>query len=63
MGIHFRCLICSRTLGNWYKPIYGWDSRGHRLHHQYDAVRHPTQLSVSKSLVERLAEQVIYGEG
>jgi RHS repeat-associated protein len=44
------------------KPIYGWDSRGHRLHHQYDAVRRPTQLSVNKDLVERLAEQVIYGE-
>jgi putative DNA primase/helicase len=23
MGIHFRCLICSRTLGNWYNPIDG----------------------------------------
>jgi RHS repeat-associated protein len=44
------------------KPMYGWDSRGHRLHHQYDAVRRPTQLFVSKGLVERLAEQVIYGE-
>jgi RHS repeat-associated protein len=44
------------------KPIYGWDSRGHRLHHQYDAVRRPTQLSVNKDLVERLAEQFIYGE-
>jgi RHS repeat-associated protein len=44
------------------KPIYGWDSRGHRLHHQYDAVRRPTQLFVSQDSVERLAEQVIYGE-
>lgn len=44
------------------KPIYGWDSRGHRLHHRYDAVRRATQLSVSKNSVERLAEQVIYGE-
>jgi len=44
------------------KPIYGWDSRGHRLHHQYDAVRRPTKLYVVKDSVERLAEQVIYGE-
>lgn len=44
------------------KPIYGWDNRGHRLHHQYDAVRRPTQLNVCKDSVERLAEQVIYGE-
>ncbi|MEG4274721.1 MULTISPECIES: SpvB/TcaC N-terminal domain-containing protein [unclassified Microcoleus] len=44
------------------KPIYGWDSRGHRLHHRYDGVRRPTQLLVSKDSVERLAEQVIYGE-
>jgi RHS repeat-associated protein len=44
------------------KPIYGWDSRGHRLHHRYDAVRRPIQLLVSQDSVERLAEQVIYGE-
>ncbi|MEP0883709.1 FG-GAP-like repeat-containing protein [Trichocoleus sp. ST-U3] len=44
------------------KPIYGWDSRGHRLHHQYDAVRRPTNLYVNKDAVERTAERVIYGE-
>jgi RHS repeat-associated protein len=44
------------------KPIYGWDSRGHRLHHRYDAVRRPTNLYVNKDSVERVAEQVIYGE-
>jgi RHS repeat-associated protein len=44
------------------KPIYGWDSRGHRLHHRYDAVRRPTQLFVNQNSVELLAEQVIYGE-
>jgi len=44
------------------KPIYGWDSRGHRLHYRYDAVRRPTKLDVNKDSVERVAEQVIYGE-
>lgn len=44
------------------KPIYGWDSRGHRLHHRYDAVRRPTRLYVNKDSAERIAEQVIYGE-
>jgi hypothetical protein len=24
MGIHFRCLICSRTLGNWYYSQRNW---------------------------------------
>ncbi len=45
------------------KPIYGWDSRGYQLHHQYDAVRRPTKLTVTYDSIERLAEQVIYGEG
>lgn len=44
------------------KPIYGWDSRGHQLHYRYDAVRRPTQLYVNQDSVERVAEQVIYGE-
>ncbi|KYC35940.1 toxin [Scytonema hofmannii PCC 7110] len=44
------------------KSIYGWDSRGHRLHHQYDALRRPTRLYVYKNLVTRLAEQIVYGE-
>ena len=45
------------------KPLLGWDSRGFRLEHRYDAARRPTDLLVqSGSAKAVLAEQVVYGE-
>ncbi len=50
------------------KPFLGWDSRDHRLEHDYDAARRPVALWVqtwaptgTQNAV--LAEQTIYGEG
>lgn len=44
-------------------PIYGWDSRGHTIHHVYDQLRRPTHLFVQlESNPEELAERTIYGE-
>ena len=44
-------------------PIYGWDSRGHRMRHVYDALRRPTGLFVSDNgNPEVLAEKTVYGE-
>ena len=45
------------------KPYVGWDSRDHRLQHDYDAARRPTKLWVQTgSQTPALAEQTIYGE-
>ncbi len=44
--------------------LLGWDSRRHRLRHEYDALRRPTFLYVrSGDEPEFLAERAIYGEG
>ena len=45
------------------KPLAGWDSRDHRLQHDYDAARRPLHLWVQTgSQTAVLAEQTIYGE-
>jgi len=45
-------------------PIYGWDSRGHRLRHIYDALRRRTHLYLSEGgMPEELVERTVYGEG
>jgi RHS repeat-associated protein len=50
------------------KPFLGWDSREHRLEHDYDAARRPTSLWVQAwmptgSQIPVLAENTVYGEG
>ncbi len=46
------------------KTMFTWDSRNHRLHHQYDALHRPTKLTVKTGHEEEfLAEQIVYGEG
>ncbi len=46
------------------KLMLAWDSRGHRLRHEYDALHRPTNLHVRNgSEPEFLAERVVYGEG
>jgi RHS repeat-associated protein len=45
------------------KPIYGWDSRDHRLRHAYDELQRPTGLFVRQGTGEEvLVERTIYGE-
>ena len=44
------------------KPLYTWDSRGFTRRSTYDALRRPTELFVTESGVERLAERTLYGE-
>ena len=45
------------------KPIYGWDSRGHRTYNTYDELQRPTGLYVSSGgNPEVLAEKTVYGE-
>jgi RHS repeat-associated protein len=50
------------------KPFLGWDSRDHRVEHQYDAARRPIGLWVERwvqtgSQNAVLAERTIFGEG
>jgi RHS repeat-associated protein len=46
------------------KLYLGWDSRAHRLEHDYDAARRPIALWVGTGSAKPvLAEQTIYGEG
>jgi RHS repeat-associated protein len=50
------------------KPFLGWDSRDHRLQHDYDAARRPIGLWVQTWIPTRsqnpvLAERTVYGEG
>ena len=50
------------------KPFLGWDSRDHRMEHDYDAARRPVRLWVQTWVPTGtqnavLAEQTIYGEG
>jgi RHS repeat-associated protein len=50
------------------KAFLGWDSRDHRLEHQYDAARRPIGLWVQTRLPTGsqnpvLAERTVYGEG
>jgi RHS repeat-associated protein len=46
------------------KAMLTWDSRMHRLHHEYDALHRPTKLRVKTARDEAfLAEQIVYGEG
>ena len=45
------------------KPIYGWNSRGHRTRITYDELQRPTGLYVSANGgPEVLAEKTVYGE-
>jgi len=45
------------------KPIYGWDSRNHRVHHEYDELRRPVRLFMRTGTApEKLAERTVYGE-
>jgi RHS repeat-associated protein len=47
------------------KPRYDWDSRDHRVRHDYDVDRRPTGLYVRTGAgpAEPLAELTVYGEG
>jgi RHS repeat-associated protein len=46
------------------KAIFTWDSRMHRLHHEYDALHRPTKLYVKTGHDDEFfAEQIVYGEG
>jgi RHS repeat-associated protein len=46
------------------KPLLAWDSLDHRIRHQYDALRRPTNSYVQAGAnVEVLAERIVYGEG
>ncbi|MCM3870735.1 MAG: hypothetical protein ND895_08585 [Pyrinomonadaceae bacterium] len=45
------------------QPIRAWDSRGHQVRHEYDALRRPTRLFVRAGTgAEQLAERISYGE-
>jgi RHS repeat-associated protein len=45
------------------KPIRSWDSRGHRIRHDYDVLQRPTHLWMQEGTQpEVLTERVIYGE-
>ena len=45
------------------KPIYAWDSRGHRFRTAYDALRRPTEAFLRESSgPEVLIELTVYGE-
>ena len=45
------------------KPLLGWDARDHRIQHEYDEARRPTNLWVQTgSGPDVLAERAIYGE-
>jgi RHS repeat-associated protein len=43
-------------------PLYAWDSRGHRAHTIYDALRRPTRSWVRNGGEEQLVGLTIYGE-
>ena len=46
------------------KPLYGWDSRDHRLRHTYDALRRPTEVFLQEgNAKEILVQRTVYGEG
>ena len=46
------------------KPLLTWDSLSHRIRHQYDILRRPTNLYVQTGAnAEVLAERIVYGEG
>jgi RHS repeat-associated protein len=44
------------------QPLQAWDSRGHAIRSEYDALRRPTDLRLAIGGTERLVEQVVYGE-
>ncbi|MBN2386310.1 MAG: hypothetical protein JXB85_04765 [Anaerolineales bacterium] len=45
------------------KPVYTWDSRGHRLRNLYDELQRPTEVYMRQgSSTEMLVERVVYGE-
>lgn len=45
------------------KPLFSWDSRGHRAHARYDALRRPTDsLLQTDGGAEQLVARVVYGE-
>ena len=45
------------------QPIYAWDSRDHRFHTTYDALRRPTESFLSEGTApERLVGRTVYGE-
>ena len=47
------------------KLLLAWDSRGHRLRHEYDALHRPTNLlrRARATSLRFLAERIVYGEG
>src|SRR5271157_2368403 len=46
------------------KMLLAWDSRRHRVRHEYDALHRPTKLHVRRGVEpEFLAERIVYGEG
>lgn len=46
------------------KPLRMWDSRGHRIRHEYDGLRRPSSLFVqTEGEAERLVQRLVYGEG
>ena len=45
------------------KPLYAWNSRGHRVRYSYDELQRPTHLFVQQDNdTEKLAERTVYGE-
>lgn len=45
------------------KPLYAWDSRDHRFHLDYDALRRPTDVSLREGNgAEQVVERTVYGE-
>ncbi len=45
------------------KPIFGWDSRDHRLHTTYDVLRRPTEVNLQEGGGrEQLVGKTVYGE-
>ncbi len=45
------------------KPFYTWDSRDHRLHSTYDALRRPTEVRLKEGAgAEQVVGRSVYGE-
>ncbi len=46
------------------KPLYTWDSRDHRMHSTYDALRRPTEMLLRDGAgADQVVDRTVYGEG